>query len=360
MRRVFTQWSLLLPVCASGVLILGCAPTPDTRDEAAAFYERTRTTWTEINRTRGAIHEGGTVPLHYLRWGDRDGVPLVYLHGTYGSAHEIVPFAERLTAAGYRLVSVDWYGHGKTPVPDRDVSIRDLAPDLRGLLDDLEIDAAAIAGHSRGGMIATAFYERFPERVLGMILADGGSVSVKQFFDELGDEELGAWLEEWVAPETDEIRSPTYADERALFSDLWQQLGRPTDPMELTWVLAQAGPREDGRWVMMRESTPRWLEQDTFAGAWRGAREPAQGPPFMADCTLLEPRAVFAELDVPVLVLDATGDRMAWTEQNRLLAADHPELVRLVEYEAGHYLFREEPERFVADVIGFKERLGTK
>ena len=48
--------------------------------------------------------------------------------------------------------------------------MNDFASDLAGLLDQLGIQKAAIAGHSMGGYVALAFARLYPERVSGLAL----------------------------------------------------------------------------------------------------------------------------------------------------------------------------------------------
>ena len=56
----------------------------------------------------------------------------------------------------------------------KDFSIQILAEDLKLLLDSLQIDKAVFIGHSMGGLTVQAFFEKYPEQVLGLGLWDTG------------------------------------------------------------------------------------------------------------------------------------------------------------------------------------------
>jgi 3-oxoadipate enol-lactonase len=65
----------------------------------------------------------------------------------------------------FRVVRYDTRGHGRSPVPDGDSTIDDLADDVLALLDRLEVPAAHVAGLSIGGMTALRLAVREPQRV---------------------------------------------------------------------------------------------------------------------------------------------------------------------------------------------------
>ncbi len=332
----------------------------DRTTQGRQVFERVKRELAEFEQQHGAIFEGGLVPLHYLDLGG-DGIPLVLLHGTYNTAYEFVPFAKPLIEAGYRPISVDWYGHGKTPIPSRPVSIRDFAKDLTGLMDSLGLTSAVIAGHSRGGMIATEFYDAYPQRTLGVILIDGGASSPHDYFLSLGKEGLHNWMLAAFDPDTGQALAPTYQTEQELFLAGWEQWDRTTDSQQLFEIIAQAKQRDDGQWTQWRQSIRRWLQQDNLENTFNGMHRPQQGPLFLASCVLQKPREIYRELTVPLLILDAAGrdDRYrdtTPTQANQALQQDNPDRVQHYQFPTGHYLHREQPQQFLKHVIDFRKR----
>jgi 3-oxoadipate enol-lactonase len=105
--------------------------------------------------------------LYYEEIGE--GIPLICLHG-YALDHSIWLQVAGLLKSSTRFILPDLRGHGKSPAPEGNYSMEDMAEDVLLILDDLNLKQAFIAGHSMGGYIALALAEKNPERVLGLAL----------------------------------------------------------------------------------------------------------------------------------------------------------------------------------------------
>ncbi len=66
----------------------------------------------------------------------------------------------------------DLRGHGYSDMPPSGYTMDDMASDLDGLLDHLEIKRAVLIGHSFGGAVALHYASLHPERVRGLVIAD--------------------------------------------------------------------------------------------------------------------------------------------------------------------------------------------
>ena len=107
------------------------------------------------------------IELAYARHGK--GTPLVLLHGfplDHRIWDEVVPLLENK----FDLILPDLRGFGDSTTVDTPYTMDDFASDIAGLLDQLGIQKAAIAGHSMGGYVALAFARLFPNRVTGLCL----------------------------------------------------------------------------------------------------------------------------------------------------------------------------------------------
>lgn len=101
--------------------------------------------------------------LHYQQIGE--GPDLVMVHGLTGNLAvwhlQIIPAISNR----FRTLTYDLRGHGYSDMPPTGYTCDDMAEDLLGLLDALEIERPPIVGHSFGADIALYFAAAHPERV---------------------------------------------------------------------------------------------------------------------------------------------------------------------------------------------------
>lgn len=74
---------------------------------------------------------------------------------------------------GYRLIAIDFRGHGESDVPAAGFTLGDLAGDVAELLDALGGDGrVVVAGCSMGGMVAQELALARPDRLKALVLAN--------------------------------------------------------------------------------------------------------------------------------------------------------------------------------------------
>jgi pimeloyl-ACP methyl ester carboxylesterase len=107
------------------------------------------------------LHEGGSV----------FSPPVVLIHGAGGSHLSWPPEVRHLP--GYRVISLDLPGHGKSLGPGRQ-SVQDYAGDVTQFMDSAHISRAVFVGHAMGGVISLSLALNFPDRVAGIGLISTG------------------------------------------------------------------------------------------------------------------------------------------------------------------------------------------
>ncbi|MBB5234739.1 pimeloyl-ACP methyl ester carboxylesterase [Deinococcus budaensis] len=109
--------------------------------------------------------------IHYVSQGS--GTPMLLLHGYPLSGELFSRNRDALAAAGYRVITIDHRGYGRSTAPASDPgSLATYAQDALAVMDQLNVPRAIIGGMSMGGPIAFEMYRRAPERFLGLILID--------------------------------------------------------------------------------------------------------------------------------------------------------------------------------------------
>src|SRR5262249_34415384 len=92
------------------------------------------------------------------------GQPLVFLGGL-GGDHRAFSVPLRHFSGRYRTLGLDARDAGQSERAEGPYTTADLADDVAGWLDALEIAAAHVVGHSLGGLVAQELALRHPGRV---------------------------------------------------------------------------------------------------------------------------------------------------------------------------------------------------
>ena len=206
--------------------------------------------------------------------GPADGQPVLFHHGTPGSARQFDHHVAEMAARGLRFVGISRPGYGAS---NRKAgrTVADVADDARVVLDQLGIDRTWNLGWSGGGPHALACAALLPDRVRGTALiagvapypADGldwldgmGAENVEEFGAALaGPDELRAFLDP-IAQVLRDVRPEDVAD---AFGDLISDVDRGSVTDGLARYLAE------GDHDAMRESFWGWFDDDmAFTRPW--------------------------------------------------------------------------------------------
>jgi pimeloyl-ACP methyl ester carboxylesterase len=90
------------------------------------------------------------------------GEPLVLVHGSWGDHHNWDPVVSAL-GESFRVLAYDRRGHSASRRPSGQGSVFEDADDLAGLIDELELAPAHVAGNSFGAAIALRAATRRPD-----------------------------------------------------------------------------------------------------------------------------------------------------------------------------------------------------
>ncbi len=191
--------------------------------------------------------------------GPSNGQTAVIFHGMnfFGAPYE--PMIRALSEAGFRVLAVDRLGYGRSSKPLIHYNLHIPARNTKALLDHLEIEQAAIVGHSMGGMVATRFASTYPETTSHVVM-------VNQI--GLTDTRPGR---AWPDPEA-AYQSALGTSYQSVLRGHVRYYPRGWKPEYLKWVRVQYGLTLNGDWPRMariRAAQRMILYEDPVVHEWQ-------------------------------------------------------------------------------------------
>lgn len=259
------------------------------------------------------VNAADGIRLQYVECGDREGVPVVFLHGisdSWRSFEGVLP----VLPAHLRGIAVSQRGHGDSDRPPSGYRAEDFASDVAGLLSALGLARAVVVGHSMGASVAQRLALDHPDRVLALVLVGGRAT--------WGNRPEVIALCDYVRTMTDPV-DPGFVRDFQLST-----VARPVPDALIDAMVAES--------------------LKLPARVWQAACGEL--------LRVADTSAELARLRVPTLLLDGAADVFARDAQESLAAAIGG--ARLVIYpDTGHAPHWEVPERFVADLVGFVDEI---
>lgn len=311
-------------------------------------YDSAKVEFTNFEKKHGGFIKTKNIQMHYLEWGSSKNTPLIWVHGSFTNSYELLNIAEDLVKEGYYLIAIDYYGHGLTKIPKNEVSLYHVADDIRELMEVKKIKKAIIGGWSRGGIIATAFYDAYPEKVLGLILEDGGSVSTNTHYHKISPNELDKRVKDIFK---DRVAYDMFDTEYEAYKSFYDYNSGGTQFELLAWLTI-----DDNKKWSIGPGVEKLFNMRNEKEFLDNILRPTQANLFGESMAIIEPKIIYRNLKVPILILDPISDQdiFPYESENRQLKNQHPDLITHKIYEnTGHNVHYEKPAMFVRDLGTF-------
>jgi pimeloyl-ACP methyl ester carboxylesterase len=294
MRRILPALAMLLTVVGTLGAVQAQAPAlirPEVQPIDQARWPS--------RKQRVRLSNG--LEIAYVELGERDAPPVLLLHGYTDNSRVWSLVAPYLS--GYRLLIPDQRGHGDSSAPECCYALADFTDDARLFLDAMDVQRAAVVGHSYGSMVAQALAADHPERVERIILAGSTALAPVRRSD--------GWFQSIMA-----MREPI-ASNRDFLAE-WSPRASPTpvDPAFLSHHEAEIA------------AVPRHV--------WRAV---------LRDLIDLPIGRYAPDVRAPVFILSAGADALFGPEHHRSLVAAYPGAPAYVLPGLGHNLIVEQPSR---------------
>ncbi len=139
----------------------------------------------EVIRNVPFVELDDGVNMWYEVHGNENGKTILLYHGWGASTafwSEQIPLLAEL---GYRVISLDSRGHGKSDKPRKGYTLDQLRKDFIIFQKELGLDTWAVIGHSAGGGVAQVTYHDYPNQTQALVLIDTSYTVVKTFEQKL-------------------------------------------------------------------------------------------------------------------------------------------------------------------------------
>jgi pimeloyl-ACP methyl ester carboxylesterase len=278
-----------------GLLLAGLIPlAPASAESMAAPIDQSR--WVAMKR---GVRLPNGIRLAYVEIGNPRGRPLLLLHGYTDSSRVWSILAPQLQ--DHRILIPDQRGHGASDVPACCYAPSDMAEDARLFLDAMQVERAAVVGHSMGSMVAQLLAAEHPERVTKVALIGSTALAPVRRSDWIWTQIMG--LRQPIASNTDFLRA-------------WTASPTPVDP------------------IFMRYSDAEIAGVSPIV--WRSVLRELLDLPVGRHA---------ADVRAPVLIVSGGRDELFPPEHHRSLVEAYPGAEAHVFAELGHNLILEQPER---------------
>jgi pimeloyl-ACP methyl ester carboxylesterase len=101
-----------------------------------------------------------------------DGNPLIVLHGAYMNIPSMGAIIPKL-AETHKIYALELQGHGRTTDIERPITYPNLADDVAGFMDAVDLEKADVFGYSMGAAAGLQLAIRHPEKVNKLVAASG-------------------------------------------------------------------------------------------------------------------------------------------------------------------------------------------
>ena len=249
--------------------------------------------------------------------GAEGGPRVLALHGWLDNAASYIPLAAALPECQWVVPVLAGNGRSDHRSMDGEYNIWNDLPDIEALVNALGWDEFVLIGHSRGAVIAGLFAATLPQRVSRLVLLDGLPSLATEAGDSLA--QLRNYLQ----------------DKRTLQDKPGRVFSRIEDAVAVRERIGMT--TASARLIAERNLTP-------CEGGWRWTHDPRLQGASAFRLTAAHNDAVLLGIDMPALLLLATGGQ----RQRRETLPELPPSMTVVSVEGGHHCHMEDSVAVIA------------
>lgn len=130
-----------------------------------------------------SAHNGISQELYCRTFGNAKDIPVLFLHGGpgYNCASFEVSTAQVLANNGFFVLVYDRRGEGRSPDANAKFTFQETFDDINAIYKKYNLKKVNLIGHSFGGILATLYTEKYPEKVNALQLVSA-PISLQETF----------------------------------------------------------------------------------------------------------------------------------------------------------------------------------
>ncbi len=311
-------------------------------------YLEAKEIYKDFISTHSNFHQTKHHSLHYLKWGKDTDPAILWLHGSYSNAIEIEPFASDLLNANFQVLSVDYYGHGLTQALHHQHSLETLLDGISSLLNDLKIDKVIIGGFSRGGYIASSFYDKYPDKVKGLLLEDGGVSPFLSFLQTKNEEELKSFATEDLS-----LRPKALFEMYDTEIDAYYAIREFSDTSRSQLFKNLFFIRQHQNKYKIYSGQDTIYGMESYQSLKKLMQAELYANPFANDLMLKDYYSIINNSKIPVLLMEACSQDDQFDDVLYYQNLDNKKLIHKRFYKSSHHIKYEEPIAFTEAIQSF-------
>ncbi len=259
----------------------------------------------------------GDLSVEFFDEGDQ-GPPLLFVHG-FPLTHAMWQPQIEFFAQRNRVIAPDLRGFGETSAGNHTPSMEQMADDLNGLLDALQItDRVVFCGLSMGGYIGWEFWRKYGHRLAALIQCDTRAIA--------------------DAPEVAKGR-------RMLAAKVLAEGPKPAIESMLPKLFSPQTPEQQAHLVELIRQMIESNSPNSIAAALEGL------------ATRRNSQELLQKIDVPTLVIVGEHDAISTASEMRQIADAIPQAEFIMIPQAGHLSTLENPTLVNDAIVRFLDRL---
>jgi proline iminopeptidase len=135
-----------------------------------------------INAQKDAYIQFEDNVIHLTAYGE--GQAILILNGGPGMNSEGFKPLAKILGRSNKVIIYDQRGTGQSKIAKTDsntITMDSMAHDIEAIRKYLHLDNWIVLGHSFGGMLASYYASKYPERIKGLILSSSGGINMDLF-----------------------------------------------------------------------------------------------------------------------------------------------------------------------------------